>query len=63
MPMGDLPYEEYIPNIEKLHLMKKNAPLVYETYWEVLCHFYICAQITGQRAGEVKQMSWTNYLL
>ena len=60
--MGDLPYEEYIPGAEELHLIKKDAPLVYKTYSEVLCHFDVCAQITGQRAGGVKHMPWTNYL-
>ena len=59
--MGDLPYEEYIPGTE-LYLLKKDAPQVYETYLEVLCHFHICTQITGMRAGGVKQMSWANYL-
>ena len=38
--IGDAPYEEYVPLIEKLHLLKKSDPLVYETYWEVLCHFH-----------------------
>jgi len=30
--MGFLPYEEYIPNTEELHLLKRDAPQVYETY-------------------------------
>jgi len=50
-----LSYKEYIPTIEELHLMKKDAQLVYETYWEVDFHIY--AQITGLRAEGVKQMS------
>jgi len=45
--IGDDPYEEYVPSIEELHLLKKSDPLVYETYWEVLCHFLICGQLTG----------------
>ena len=53
LPMGDLPYEEYVPGTKELHWMK-DAPRVYETYWEVLCHFHICAQTTGLRAGGVK---------
>jgi len=28
----------------------------------VLCHFYICGQVTGWRSGRVKQMSWANDL-
>ena len=39
--IGDAPYKEYVPSIEELHLLKKSDPLVYETYWEVLCHFHI----------------------
>ena len=43
--------------------MKKSDPLVYKTYWEVLCHFHICGQLTRWRNGGVKQMSWATYLL
>ena len=60
--MGDLPYEEYILDTEELHLFKKDAPQVYETYWEVLCHLHIYAQVTGWRSGGVKQILWANYL-
>ena len=35
---------------------------MYETYWEVLCHFHICGQITSWRNRGVKQMSWASYL-
>ena len=30
--IGDAPYEEYVPIIEKLQLLKKEDPQVYETY-------------------------------
>jgi len=45
--MVDIPYEMYVPSTKELHLLKKDTPLVYETYLKVLCHFYICAQTTG----------------
>jgi len=32
LSMGDLLYEEYIPITEELHLLKRDAPQVYETY-------------------------------
>jgi len=35
--MGDAPYKEYVPTFEELHLLRKEDPQVYETYWEVLC--------------------------
>ena len=35
LQMGELPYEEYILGTEELHVLKKEAPRVYETYWEL----------------------------
>jgi len=60
--MGNASYEEYVPSIEELHLPKKDYPLVYETYWEVLYHFYIYGQTTGRRSGGINQMAWVSYL-
>jgi len=62
LSMGDLPYEKYIPSTEELHLLKRDASQVYETYGDALCHFHICAQVTGWRSKGVKQLSWANYL-
>ena len=59
--MKDLPYEEYIPSTEQLYLLKRDTSQVYKAYWEVLCHFHICAQVTRWRSRGVKQMSWANY--
>jgi len=58
----DVSYEKYVPSMEELHLLQKSDPLVQETYWEVLCHFHICGQVTGWRSGRIKQMSWETYL-
>ena len=60
--IGDTPYEEYVPSTEKLHMLKKSDPLVHKTYWEVLCHFHICGQVTGWRSRGIKQMSLAIYL-
>ena len=49
--IGDAPYEEYVPSTEKLHLLKKSDPLVYEMYWKVLFYFHICRQVTRWRSG------------
>ena len=56
------PYEEYVPTSEELHLLKKENPQVYKTYWEVLCHLHICGQITSWRNMGVKQIPWSSYL-
>ena len=45
--MGDILYEEHVPLAKELHLMEDSAPMVYAIYWEALCHFHICAEITG----------------
>ena len=60
--IGDAPHEEYVPTSEELHLLKKEDPQEYETYWGVLCHFHICGQISFWRNRGVKQMSWASYL-
>jgi len=62
MMIRDAPYEEYVPSIEELHLLKKNDPQVHATYWEVLCHIHICRQMTRWSSGGIKQMSWATYL-
>ena len=61
--MGDVPYKEYVPTSEELHLLRKEDPQVYETYWKVLCHFHICGQKSFWRNRGVKQMSWASYLV
>lgn len=62
LPMGKIPYEEYVPTGEDLHLLRAQDPLAYDTYWELLCHYHICAQITGLRNNGVKQKVWVEYL-
>ena len=37
LAIRDIPYEEYVSSAEELHLMEESAPLVYATYWKVLC--------------------------
>ena len=58
----DAPYEEYVLIIEELHLLRKEDPQVYDTYWEVLYHFHIYGQTTGWRNRGIKQMSWASFL-
>ena len=40
-PMGSLPYEEYFPCEAELALLEKQEPTLFETYKELMCHFYI----------------------
>ena len=62
LTLGDAPYEEYVPTTEELHLLRREGPQAYETYWEVLRHFHICGQIFTWRNRGVKQLSRVSYL-
>lgn len=55
LPMGELPYEEYVPTEEDLDLLKAQNTLAYDTYWELMCYFHICGQMTKLRNQDVKQ--------
>jgi len=60
--MRDILYREYVPSAKEQHLMEDSTPLVYATYWKVLCRFHIFTKITGWTSGGVKKMAWANYL-
>jgi hypothetical protein len=62
LSMGELPYEEYIPGAEELQILRRDAPQLYEAYWELLCHYHICLQLNKQRSGGISQKVWANYL-
>ena len=32
LTIEDIPYEEYVPSAEELHMMEASVPLVYATY-------------------------------
>ena len=44
LSMRDLPYEKYILSTKELHLLKRDAPQMYENYREIFCYFHICAR-------------------
>ena len=44
---GEFPYEEHVPPSAELELLKVQDPELYSTYWEVLCHFFICRESKG----------------
>ena len=44
LPMGSLPYEEYFPCEAELALLEQE-PALFETYRELMCHFYICLNV------------------
>lgn len=41
LSMGELLCKQIVLMMEELRWMKKQDPQVYETYWEVICHFCI----------------------
>lgn len=61
---GNIPYEErYLPLLELNELKRKNIEM-YEIYWELLCHFYICldSQKGSSRSKGIGYLSWASYL-
>lgn len=63
LPTGNVPYEVYVPMEEELHLLRAQSPLASDTYWELMCHFHICGQITKRRNQDVKQKACAEDLL
>jgi len=60
--MGSLPYEEYFPCEAELALLEKKSAL-FETYQELMCHFYICLDVHGGCKGSSNSLkSWADYL-
>ena len=53
--VGDTPYEKYVPTSEELHLLRKEDPQVYGTYWEVLCHLHICSKYPPGGTGALSK--------
>lgn len=62
LPIGEFLCEEYVITGEELHLLHAQDALVYDTYWELMCHFHICRQMTKLRNQGVKQRAWVEYL-
>src|SRR4051812_13382171 len=62
LPAGEFPYEEHVPPSAELELLKMQDPELYSTYWEVLCHFFICGELRGRGRGGVAFSTWAEYL-
>ena len=62
LSLGKMPYDEFIPTTEELSLLKVTHPEIYATFWELMCHFHICAQVFGMRGGGIMHTTWADYL-
>jgi len=60
--MGSLSYEEYFPCAEELTQLEKNEPMLYETYRELICHYYICLDLYPSSGNLISLTSWIGYL-
>src|SRR5204862_1484168 len=59
---GEFPYEEHVPPSAEVELLKVQDPELYSTYWEVLCHFFICGELKGRSRGSIAYSTWAEYL-
>ena len=63
LPLGSLPYEEYFPCETELALLEKQEPALFETYRELMCHFYIYLDVhDGYKRSSNNLKSWADYL-
>jgi len=57
LPMGSLLYEEYFPCAEKLVQLEKHEPVLYETYKELIYHYYIYLDLHPNRGTVISLKS------
>lgn len=50
LSISEVPYEEYIPTTEELNMLGAKHERIYETYLEMMCHYCICADLTGTKS-------------
>jgi len=65
LPMGEVPYEEFIPESSELKRLQSEHPAIYKTYWELMCHYHICFdQTCGKKKTGVyvSHKNWADYL-
>jgi len=63
LPIGSLPYEKYFSCEAELALLEKQEPALFETYRELMWHFYICLDVHGGYKGSSNSLkSWADYL-
>src|SRR5438045_7171400 len=62
LPADEFPYEEHVPPSKELELLKVQDPELYSTYWEVLCHFFICGELKGRSRSGVAYSTWAKHL-
>ena len=59
--MGSLPDEEYFPCAEVLEQLEKKELALYETYRELMCHFYIYLDLHPSRRTTNGLKTWVDY--
>ena len=62
LSVGSIRYEEYFPCTIELEQMEKDNPELFETYWELMCHFYICMDVHNAWGNTNGIKVWADYL-
>ena len=53
----------HFPCEAEIALLEKQEPALFETYRELMCHFYICSGMHGNHKGaSSNSKSWEDYL-
>jgi len=62
LPKGSLPYEKYFPRMVELEQLEKEDPVLFETYRELVCHFYIRLDVHNARGNVSGLKVWADYV-
>ncbi|XP_020251034.1 uncharacterized protein LOC109828452, partial [Asparagus officinalis] len=57
LSMGDCPYQEYFPSNQQLECLKKDTPDVYDTLWDLTCHYHTCLLQSSPPAKTKRKIS------
>ena len=63
LPIGLMSYDGYFPCTMELEQMEKDDLEMFGTYWELMCHFYICMDVYNTHGNENWIKVWADYLL
>jgi len=55
-------YKEYFPCAMESEQLKKDDPEMFETYWALMYHFYICMDVHNTRENANGIKVWADYL-
>lgn len=64
LTQGDFPYKEHVPIATKIALLETGNLEMAGVYWELLCHFFFCAEDRFWRKEKaILHLDWEKYVI